>query len=558
MSSLSFSFSYWKRYPFRVGTALVLAVALSVLNLSIPYAVDYYQLLSASNPIFALLVVVSPLALIPVFTYCRDMLWGYACALIMEEVAIDGFRHVQKLDYMWHTDHSSGAILKDINRGITAIESLSDRLLYTFIPIGLIGIGASIGMVYKTGLIGVSFIVLFGVFAIVSVIHSLMIVKPRYENAAALDSKFVGIMADSVSCNSIVRAFSAEETEVSHLSKHARTWVVTLRHAWNANIHNYTFQHIIMGLMLIVPLVILVYTGDTTSTAFVVTSWLVVKNHATSLGSEMRYLMKDFSDLRGLIAIHKTSPTVVDGPLQQRVGLGRIEFRNVSYTYNGRSPLFNDLSLVIEPGETVALVGATGSGKSTLMKLLMRLYDISGGEILIDGVNIRSLSQHCLRSSFAVVHQDPVLFHRTIRENIGYMGNDQLVETAAKMALAHDFIMSLPDGYDTIVGDRGVKLSGGERQRIAIARAICAERPILILDEATSALDTASERVVSDAMEHACVNRTSIIIAHRLSTVRRADRIVVFDNGSIVEMGTHDDLVRRGGKYAKLCEVELV
>ena len=213
---------------------------------------------------------------------------------------------------------------------------------------------------------------------------------------------------------------------------------------------------------------------------------------------------------------------------------------------------------MISPGERVALVGPTGAGKSTFVKLVQRLYDVEAGRILIGGVDVAHVTQESLRRAIAVVPQEPILFHRTIGENIAYACPDASqaqIEAAARRALAHDFVVRLPKGYDTLVGERGVKLSGGERQRVAIARAFMADAPILVLDEATSSLDVETERFVAQATEALMAGRTTIVIAHRLSTVRGADRILVFQNGRIVEEGRHTDLISGGGVYAHLTEI---
>jgi ATP-binding cassette subfamily B protein len=237
-------------------------------------------------------------------------------------------------------------------------------------------------------------------------------------------------------------------------------------------------------------------------------------------------------------------------------GAGKIAFEHVSFGYkNASDALYSDFSLEIAPGETVALVGPTGSGKSTFVKLVQRLYDVDAGAILIDGQDVRSVTQASLRRSIALVPQDPALFHRSLRENIAYARPDASMEdviACARRARAHDFIEKLPFGYDTEVGERGVKLSGGERQRVALARAFLADAPVLILDEATSSLDVETEREVQAAMAELKQGRTTIVIAHRLSTVREADRILVFNQGRIVEQGKHAELISARGLYARL------
>jgi ATP-binding cassette subfamily B protein len=245
------------------------------------------------------------------------------------------------------------------------------------------------------------------------------------------------------------------------------------------------------------------------------------------------------------------------GPI--RIGTGGIEFENVTFHYGSHlMPLYRDFSVSIRPGERVGLVGHSGSGKTTFVKLIQRLYDVNKGRILIDGQDIAQAKQASLRSQIAIVQQEPILFHRSLAENIAYgrPGASQAeIEHAAKLASAHDFIVSLPKGYSTLVGERGVKLSGGERQRVAIARAFLADTPILILDEATSSLDSESEVLIQQAMERLMTGRTTLVIAHRLSTVRALDRLLVFDRGKVVEEGKHELLVRKeNGIYRRLFE----
>jgi ATP-binding cassette subfamily B protein len=242
-----------------------------------------------------------------------------------------------------------------------------------------------------------------------------------------------------------------------------------------------------------------------------------------------------------------------------RIGSGGIAFENVTFHYGShREALYRDFSVSIQPGERVGLVGHSGSGKTTFVKLIQRLYDVNGGQILIDGQDISKAKQASLRSQIAIVQQEPILFHRSLAENIAYgrPGASQAeIERAAKLASAHDFIERLPKGYSTLVGERGVKLSGGERQRVAIARAFLADAPILILDEATSSLDSESEVLIQKAMERLMQGRTTLVIAHRLSTVKSLDRLLVFDRGRIVEEGKHATLVRKDkGIYRRLFE----
>ena len=243
-----------------------------------------------------------------------------------------------------------------------------------------------------------------------------------------------------------------------------------------------------------------------------------------------------------------------------QIGAGRVEFAQVHFTYADGKPIFTALDLKIKPGEKVAIVGQSGSGKTTLVKLLFRFYDIQWGNILVDGQDIAQVTQDSLRENISIVPQDTVLFHRTIKENIAY-GNpdasDEEIIAAAKMARCHDFISKMKNGYDTLVGERGIKLSWGERQRVAIARAILENKRILVLDEATSSLDSESEQLIQEAMDEVMKNKTTIVIAHRLSTIMKMDRIIVMHNGTIIENGSHKELLAKpDGIYKKLRDIQ--
>jgi ATP-binding cassette subfamily B protein len=262
-----------------------------------------------------------------------------------------------------------------------------------------------------------------------------------------------------------------------------------------------------------------------------------------------------------LALLHEEPFGVADAPGARpiRIEAGEVAFEGVTFRYGGHTtPLYTALDVTIAGGERVGLVGPSGSGKTTFVKLIQRLYDVTGGRILIDGQDISKASQESLRRQVAIVPQEPILFHRSLAENIGYARPDATpgeIEQAARLANAHDFIAALPKGYRTLVGERGVKLSGGERQRVALARAFLADAPILILDEATSSLDSESEGLIQQAIERLMVGRTAIIIAHRLSTVRRLDRILVFDRGRVAEDGSHAELLELdGGLYRRLYE----
>jgi ATP-binding cassette, subfamily B, bacterial len=284
----------------------------------------------------------------------------------------------------------------------------------------------------------------------------------------------------------------------------------------------------------------------------------VVHGYLRDLGNHIANLQRCVNDMDEMVALHAEPLGVADRPAARelRIAAGRIGFEDVTFHYAGHATaLYERLTLTIQAGERVGLVGHSGSGKSTFVKLIQRLYDVTDGRITIDGQDIGAVTQASLRRQIAVVAQEPLLFHRTLSENIAYANPDagpDEIERAARLANAHDFIVRLPRGYATLVGERGVKLSGGERQRVALARAFLADAPILILDEATSSLDSHSEMLVQDAMQRLMQGRTCIVIAHRLSTVRALDRILVFDRGQVVEEGSHTELMQLAGPYRDL------
>ena len=289
---------------------------------------------------------------------------------------------------------------------------------------------------------------------------------------------------------------------------------------------------------------------------------LIVFMKIWDFGRVMRHLYRDLADAEEMTEILETSHEIVDShdAKDLKVAKGEIEFSDVVFSYRKTRKIFSKFNLKIKPNERVALVGPSGSGKSTITRLLLRLHDISGGKILIDGQRIKKVTQDSLWRNISLVPQDPILFHRTLMENIRYGktdATDEEVFEAARLAYCHEFISEFPEGYDTYVGERGVKLSGGERQRVVIARAILRNAPILVLDEATSSLDSGSENLIQNALDNLMKDKTVIVIAHRLSTIMKMDRIVVIDKGDIVEEGTHTALLKkRGGVYKKLWELQ--
>jgi ATP-binding cassette subfamily B protein len=381
--------------------------------------------------------------------------------------------------------------------------------------------------------------------------------------SVALDSRIGATLADSISSNPTVKGFGAEAREEARVARVTRDWRDATMVTWSRYTNVWLVHNLMLAFMQagLTGLLVLRWTKGQASAgdvAFVITSFLVMSGYLRNIGDNIRMAQKALADVEDVARYARMAPQVPDRPgAPDFIGdVGEIVFDHVTFRYkSAETPIYDDFSLRIAPGERLALVGPTGSGKSTFVKLVQRLYDVQQGRILIDGQDAAVVAQGSLRRAIAVVPQDPALFHRTIAENIAYArpgATPDEIALAARRARAHDFITSLPKGYDTLVGERGVKLSGGERQRVAIARAFLADAPILVLDEATSSLDVETESQVQAATDELMAGRTTIVIAHRLSTIRHADRILVFQDGKVVEEGRHGDLVAQGGAYARL------
>jgi ATP-binding cassette subfamily B protein len=375
-------------------------------------------------------------------------------------------------------------------------------------------------------------------------------------------------MVDTIAGNSLVKSFASERKEDARHDAGVAEWQRRQWKSWSISTTVTLVQFLsLIALECVVMLlaVKLWSIGQFTAGGFIVVTYYVLQlwNRLFDIGRNTREFLKARAHCIEMIQIAERPLLVHDAPEAKPliVKNGEVQLSEVRFQYERAThPIFNDLSITIRPGEKVALVGHSGGGKSTLIKLLLRLYDVNAGEILIDGQNITQVTQESLRRAIALVPQDPILFHRSIAENIAYGKPDatlEEIERAAKLAHAYEFIHVLPQKYDTLVGERGIKLSGGERQRVAIARAILADRPILVLDEATSSLDSLSEQYIQEALGTLMEGRTSIVIAHRLSTIKRADRILVIDHGKITEQGTHEELLQKPhGIYRQLYELQ--
>jgi ATP-binding cassette subfamily B protein len=447
-----------------------------------------------------------------------------------------------------------------------AFDMMNDTVLMALWPSLVVLVGATILFGWHWPLMGLAVGVGTVLYVAITVKVSLDYVTPATRRSNVWDSRLGGALADAVSCNPVVKAFGAESREDARFGRvlarwRTRTWVTWSR----ATLTGVLQQGILMMLRLaVIGLALLFWwqgaatLGDVT---FVLTAYGVINGYLRDIGHHVHNIQRSTSDLEELVAFHDEPLGVENRPGAAEVTIARgdIQFDQVRFRYPALDrQVYDALSVGIPAGQRVGLVGRSGSGKTTFVKLVQRLYDLDGGRITIDGQDIANVTQESLRRQVAIVQQEPVLFHRSLAENIAYgrpEATTMEIEAAARLAHADAFIERLPQRYATLVGERGVKLSGGERQRVAIARAFLANAPVLILDEATSSLDSESEALIQDAMHTLMRGRTTLVIAHRLSTVRELDRILVFDHGRIVEDGNHANLLRlKDGIYRRLVE----
>ncbi len=510
---------------------------------------------------------------ITIFVWAMESLFQYLFALkwrniaqnLQHEARMDAYAHVQDLEMAYFEDQSTGGLMSILNNDVNQLERFLDT-----------GANQVIQVIVTVIAIGTYFMVIAPSVAWMAVVPMPLIVwgsivfqrrlAPRYTTVREKVSMLNGQLSNNLGGIATIKSFATEGYEIGRIASHSNAYRDANRAAIKLSA---SFVPLIRMAIMSGFIAILIFGGRLViegALAVGLYSTLVYMTQRllwplTSLGETLDLYQRAMASTTRLLDLLDTKPSMISGdePLATEQVRGSIRFENVSFAYANGLSVIEDLSFEIPAGKTIAFVGSTGSGKTTLIKLLLRLYDVTEGAICIDGVDVRDLDMQDLRRAIGLVSQDVYLFHGTAHENIAYGtfdASDEEIFAAARTGEAHEFITKLPDGYMTVVGERGQKLSGGQRQRLSIARAVLKNPPILVLDEATSAVDNETEAAIQRSMERISIGRTTILIAHRLSTVRNADKIYVMEDGRITEQGDHDSLLAENGTYADLWRIQ--
>jgi ATP-binding cassette subfamily B protein len=558
-----------KKYPWMIFVLMLSLIGATAAEAFSPYFYKkLFDLLVGSGSLPQLSVIVLDILIAALIAWAFWRLATFVNNIfqpsVMRDLLNTCFSYLHDHSYDFFSSNFSGSIVKKVGRFERAFEDITDQLYWSLFPTALkvltiIVILYFVGQVFAwTALIWcivyVGFSVWFALF------------KLKYDvESAELDTQVGGNLADTITNNINIKLFGGKKRESKSFEKLTQKQYVIRKWTWDLSSVNEAVQGGLFAILEFALLTLAIHAfkqGHLTLGDFALLQGYMTQmfSRLWDLGRQIKNIYSRLGDAEEMTSMLLTSHGIMDrSNTKLKVASGSIQFQNVTFGYD-KHKIFENFNLSIEPGQRVAFIGPSGGGKTTIVKLLFRFFDIQNGTISIDGQNIADITQESLRANLALVPQEPILFHRSLFDNISY-GNptaskDEVIK-AAKLAHCHEFISKFTDGYETFVGERGVKLSGGERQRVAIARAILKDAPILVLDEATSSLDSESEYYIQDALKNLMKDKTTIVIAHRLSTIMQMDRIIVIEKGQITEEGKHEELLKASqGTYQKLWHIQ--
>lgn len=562
--------SYIKPYMHRLIFAMFCTIMAAAGNLYIPWIIKDMidEVLADKNGTMLNWIAASIIAIFVVrglFWYGQNYLMSYVGQSVILDIRAAVLKKLQRLSVSFYDKNKTGTIMSYVTNDVNALQSAMVENTIEMITEGFILIGSVVAMIYLDWRLTLFTVCTFPVVLWFMEFFGKKIRKTggRIQECTA---DITSVLQESVASARVIKSFVREDYEVDRFD-------VENRANFRANMKNAQLMATLTPVVELVAAIgvtmIIWYGGNNVINGTITAGSLVAfLTYAVNISNPIKRLTRVIGNIQKALAAAQRVFMIIDMPeeiaesrdaKQLPEVSGKVEFQNVSFAYDDKGNVITDLSFSVKPGEVIAIVGPSGAGKSTIANLLPRFYDVNKGDIKIDGHSVREVTLDSLREQVGIVPQETMLFNGSVYNNILYGRLDatkEEIEAAAKAANAHDFIMQLTDGYETKLGDRGVNLSGGQRQRIAIARAILKNPRILILDEATSALDTESERVVQEALDRLMVGRTSFVIAHRLSTVKNADKILVLEKGNLVESGTHDELLALDGLYAHLYKIQ--
>ena len=562
--------SYIKPYMHRLIFAMFCTIMAAAGNLYIPWIIKDMidEVLADKNGTMLNWIAASIIAIFVVrglFWYGQNYLMSYVGQSVIIDIRAAVFKKLQRLSVSFYDKNKTGTIMSYVTNDVNALQSAMVENTIEMITEGFILIGSVVAMIYLDWRLTLFTVCTFPVVLWFMEFFGKKIRKTggRIQECTA---DITSVLQESVASARVIKSFVREDYEVDRFDVENRANI-------RANMKNAQLMATLTPVVELVAAIgvtmIIWYGGNNVINGTITAGSLVAfLTYAVNISNPIKRLTRVIGNIQKALAAAQRVFMIIDMPeeiaesrdaKQLPEVSGKVEFQNVSFAYDDKGNVITDLSFSVKPGEVIAIVGPSGAGKSTIANLLPRFYDVNKGDIKIDGHSVREVTLDSLREQVGIVPQETMLFNGSVYNNILYGRLDatkEEIEAAAKAANAHDFIMQLTDGYETKLGDRGVNLSGGQRQRIAIARAILKNPRILILDEETSALDTESERVVQEALDRLMVGRTSFVIAHRLSTVKNADKILVLEKGNLVESGTHDELLALDGLYAHLYKIQ--